>query len=187
MHIYSASARLLFARIMFTSLRADEKFLDTDRAISAICLLVKASVTRLVYRATRPRNDSRERSRCKLLLAISKVPIAHNRQTDAIMTLKQARCTAARCELRFRADEPQKRPLHSLRRWGRRTRKCCMCTCMCMCVRCTVQRRLRFARALRLTLRAADWAATGGRGPTQSFTPCTSYAVANLYHLPAKW
>jgi len=67
-----------------------------------------------------------------------------------------------------------------------------MCTSTCMCIRCTWTPRCattpRLARvARRLTLRAADWETIEGRESAQSFTPCTFYAVANLYHLPAKW
>jgi len=119
-----------------------------------------------------------------------KISIVHTiDEPRAIRMLKQARCTAARCELRFRANGPQEHPLHSLRRWGRRTRKfaCARACVYTASVHHDDVQEPRLTRARRLTLRAADWVAIEGREPVQSFTPCTSYAAANLYHLPTKW
>lgn len=108
---------------------------------------------------------------------------------------KGARCTAARCELRFRADGIARvaRCTHCVGGAETVTRKFCLCMCVCTLhsggAPCNGATEIR-ARAYRLILRTArDWTANGGVGDRPDrLPPCTCYAkVAKLFHLPAKW
>lgn len=118
-------------------------------------------------------------------LRLNRLHRARRTRASTRTRLERARCIAATCELRFRARRAARVPAAFATPVGK-------FACTCACVHAALERnddatQLKLARARQLTLRAADWVVLEGRGPTQSFTPCTSYAIANSYHLPAKW
>lgn len=108
-----------------------------------------------------------------------------------IEILERARCTAARCELRFRADEPQESAAAFAASVGKASHteifvcvRVCMCTyvCVCVCARC-----IRMPRRAEIRAVHTGWFSIGwppGVGGRSNHSPLALLFLCNRQLVP---